>query len=360
MKKTKKFLMAVGRSGGHIYPAVAVAESLEDLSPDTEIHFIHSGDAICKKIFSDLKYPVHEMSIGALATGQSFFTKVKTLLQLPSIFFKALFLIRSHGFHSVFGTGGSITGPVLLAAVLNGCETSIWEGNSTSGMANKYLSPIVNAVFTAFPDVVGLSKKKQIPCGYPLRKSIKKQIDFEVINKRDNFFKVLVLGGSQGSLFLNQVLIEAIKEARWRENIFIYHQTGEKFFMEIQNIYKNLKNVEAFSFTPDIYRYYQQADVIFSRAGSGAIFEISAFKRPLVLIPLSHSAGGHQLKNAINLYSKSLVELMKEDDFNVESFKDMVLSLKENKSKLANLALAISNYHKEDGAETISRWMIRN
>ena len=360
MEKTKKILMAVGRSGGHIYPAIAVAESLEDLSPSIEIHFIHAGSMVGKQILSNFKYPVHDIPLGALATGQSFFIKIKTLFQLPFVFFKVFFLIRKRGFHSVFGTGGSITGPVLLAGRLNGCNTSIWEGNSVSGIANKYLSFFVHRVFTVFSETTGMPKKKQILCSYPLRKSIKKQIEFKKPETGSDLFKILILGGSQGSLFLNKVLVESVKETEWRKDIFIYHQTGERFFTEIQDIYKNLNGVESFGFALDIYKYYQEADVVFSRAGSGAIFEVSAFKKPLVLIPLSYSAGGHQLKNAVNLFSKSLVELIKEDDFNTESFKDMVVSLRKNKDKRTNLALAISNYYKKDGSETIAQWMISN
>lgn len=352
--KNKKILMAVGKSGGHIYPALAVAKALESESPHVEIHFVHSGSELAVKILSQSQYPVHKISIGGLASGQKTFTKIKTLLQLPLSFLKAFSLIWKYRFVAVLGTGGSVTGPVLLAARLRSCYTCIWEGNSTSGIANKYLSPFVHNIFVNFKEVFGFSQKKQIYCGYPVRKNIENQIANSGQKLNTKIFKVLILGGSQGSVLLNQVVCEAVQQEQWRKNIFIYHQTGVKHYPSIKKQYQNLKGIEAFDFNPNIYDYYKDSDLIFSRAGSGAIFEISACKKALVLVPLSHSAGGHQLKNASYLYDKQAVELIKEKDLNATSFQNMIVSLKDKQDHRQILASNLFQHYKKEGAKTIA------
>ena len=357
METKKKIGMVVGKSGGHIYPALAVAESLKDLNPHVEIHFVHSGGSMARNIFSKFQYPVYEIPLGGLAQGQSFGARIKTLFQLPLAFLKSFFWIRKNNFTSVFGTGGSITGPVLLAGLLNRCSVFAWEGNSTSGLANRYLSFFIPFIFTVFPDVKGLPKKKQILCGYPLRDSLIKHQNFNPQKSEKDLFKIFIVGGSQGSLLLNQVLARAVQDEKWREDLFIYHQTGQKFYSQIEKIYKDLNGVQALGFISDISKYYQEADLIVARAGSGTIFEVASFKKPLVLIPLSHSAGGHQLQNALKLEAQKQVEMIKESDFNVESFKNIVLSLKSNRSKREAMASSLFNNFKTKGAKTIAQWL---
>ena len=171
--KKKTILMAVGSSGGHIYPAVAVAEKLEDIlldkketqdlqasSHSLDIHFVHSGSLLGKNIFSSLKYPVHEIPIGGLAKGQSFSQKVKSFLQIPKALIQSFLLIKKLKAQLVLGTGGAVTGPVLMTAVFMGCKTALWEGNALMGLANKWLTPFVSCIFSVFPELAGVSKKK--------------------------------------------------------------------------------------------------------------------------------------------------------------------------------------------------------
>ncbi len=380
MNQKKKVLMAVGSSGGHIYPAVAVTEKLENIAKDgnftdrLNVYFVHSGSPLAKKIFSSLKYPVHEISIGGLAKGQSFVKKIKTLFSIPKAFIKSLRLIKKLKVHVVLGTGGAVTGPVLLAGFLMRRKIAVWEANSSMGLANKWLSPFVSCIFTAFPKVTGVSQKKQIFCSYPLRNkvqannnllkesSLNKQIPEQQSEKqKDNFFhkesddssifKVLILGGSQGSFFLNEIVSQAVEEGDWRKDIFIYHQTGEKFFDCINDKYKFLKGVSAFAFSLNIGEYYKKCDLIFSRAGSGAIWEIASYGKALLLVPLTYSAGSHQLKNALELSSKNCVEMIKEKDFNVKVFKDKLLHLKQDSHRRKQLAQSLKTAYKGDGAK---------
>lgn len=352
-----KILMVVGKSGGHIYPALAIAEALKKTLPQPiEISFLHTGSFLENKIFSRDSYSCYQIPIGGLASGQKLQKKIQTLLQLPLVFFKIFLLIRKCSFNIVFGTGGAITGPALLVAKLFFCYTYIWEANATSGIANRYLSFIVHKSFTVFKKVSGLYSKRQVHCGYPLREAIEQA--FKKIKKQEEgqkLFKVLVLGGSQGSILLNQILVEAFQDKTWRQNLFIYHQTGFHHYQKIQKQYQAFKNIKAFDFSSEIYNYYMDSDVIVSRAGSGAIFEIAAFKKALVLVPLSFSAGGHQLQNALRLQKEKAADLIQEKDFNVQSFKDKILFLKNNIEYKKNLANSLSRHYKKNGALFIAQ-----
>ena len=367
----KTVLMAVGSSGGHVFPALAISESLEEiffkqLPKDSvlKIHFVHSGSQLGTEMLSSCSYPVHTISIGGLAMGQGFFKKIKTLFQLPIAFFKSIFLIRKIKADLIFGTGGSVTFPILMAGFIMRKKIAIWEGNTSLGLANKVLSYFVGQVFTVFPKVKRLSKKKQIWSAYPLRKQIqlanlKQNADLlkqdEALLKQNekktqtDKFKVLILGGSQGSVFLNQAVSQALEEIDWRKDIFIYHQTGAKSFESLSKKYKFLDGVFAFAFSKEIQKYYQECDLIFSRAGSGSLAEISYFKKVVVLVPLTYSAGGHQLQNAKWLANKNCTELIEEKEFNPKTFKNKILELKKNKIKRQNMAQNLKQaYQTED------------
>ena len=365
MNKKKVVLMAAGSSGGHIYPAFAVAEQLEDaflkqLPKDSslEIHFAHSGSQLGDKLLASSSYPVHIISIGGLALGQSFLRKIKTLFQLPIAFFKSVLLIRKIKAEVIFGTGGSVTAPVLIAGFFMRKKIAIWEANTSLGLANKVLAPFVSHIFTVFPKVKGLSQKKQIWSAYPLRKQIQKTQNNSQNNSlfpKDKF-KILVLGGSQGSVFLNKAVSQALEETNWRKDIFIYHQTGDKSFKEWNQKYESLEGVSAFAFSTEIQNYYQECDLIFSRAGSGSVAEMACFGKAVVLIPLTYSAGGHQFQNALNLSLQNCVEMTPEKDFNSGSFKNKILELKQDSTKRKQLAQNLKNIYQAE--DKIASWLL--
>ena len=401
--------MAVGSSGGHIYPAFAIVELLTELfvkklSKDSllEIHFVHSGSQLGCQLLSTSAYPIHTISIGGLAVGQGFLKKTKTLFQLPIAFLKSLVLIRQIKADVIFGTGGSLTAPVLIAGFLMRRKIAIWEGNTSLGLANKVLAPFVSQIFTVFPQVKGLSPAKQIWSAYPLRKQIQNsqtqdkrdQSDLSLVDVLDiarpfhpvhpshttrhsresgnlsvteenskkqelklkNKFKVLVLGGSQGSVFLNQAVSQALEESDWRKDIFMYHQTGDRSFKELSQKYESVEGIFAFPFSNSIQDYYKECDLIFSRAGSGAIAEIACFGKAVVLIPLTYSAGGHQLQNANWLVSQNCTQMIHEKDFNVEAFKNKILELKQNSAKRGQLAQNLQNIYQAE--DKIASWLL--
>ena len=358
----KVVLMAVSSSGGHIYPALAVAEKLSaSLKDSLEIHFVYPPTPLAEKILNSSPYPRHSLSLGGMAKGQKFFRKFKTLLQLPLAFLKSLFLIQKIKPDLILGTGGSVTAPLLSAGFLLRKKRAVWEGNTQLGLANRFLSAFIQPVFTAFPNVEGLNPKKQVWSAYPLRKGLNSESHQSSTSKEsfpDDKFKVLILGGSQGSVFFNQVVSQAMEEKDWRKGLFIYHQTGQRSFEGVREKYKALKDVSVFPFTKNIRAYYKNCDLIFSRAGAGSIWESAYFSKSLVLIPLTHSAGGHQLKNAENLFQADCVDLLLEKDFNSQSFKEKVLELKDKPTKRKRLGENLNQTQKKE--DKMLEWIKEN
>ena len=362
MKNAQTVLMAVGSSGGHIYPALAVAENLIQLARShhlsLKIHFVFNGASPGKEIFSSLNYPVHVISLGGLARGQSLGRKIKTLLKAPKALLLAVVLIIKLRAGAVFGTGGAISGIALLAGVLTFRKTALWEGNAVMGLANRLIAPFARVVFTVFP--IGKNKKRR-KTAYPLRpfNKTKAPLAGKVLAPLPSkIFKVLILGGSQGSLFINDIVCRAIEGEKWRSDIFIYHQTGASQFAKIKEKYRGCKGIEPFAFSQNIGQYYRACDIVVSRAGAGAIAESAYYGKALILVPLTHCAGGHQLQNAKKLYAQKAIEMIQEKDFTIDSFKGALLKLKENPQKRADMALALKKIYKGNGAKTIAEWIL--
>lgn len=360
MGASKNVVIVGGKSGGHTFPALAVAEALLDISSDLNIHFIHSGSPLEKSVFFQEGWTAHFIFPLALAGGVSFISRLKTLIILPFVFIKVFFLVMWLRPQAVFGTGGAVSAPVLFSAFLLGRRRAIWEGNAICGLANRWLAAVVPVVFTVFPDVLNISRKKQILCGYPLRREfVSKTQGFRKTENNLGLFRVLILGGSQGSLLLNQVVSEALLEESWHQDTFIFHQTGKKDFLSLREKYKNIKGVEVFDFSSHIQDYYEKCDVVFSRAGSGAVAEISAMGKPLVLVPLSGTAGDHQVKNAVSLSKQEMTEWISEKEFTAEAFKQRVLQLKNNRERRELLAQNIRKRHRDGGAAVIAHWLLQ-
>ena len=336
--------MVLGASGGHIFPSLAIAKALQRLDRTVKVFLVHSGGAGGRHILASAPWPVFEIPLGGLARGQSFKARVQTVLQIPWAFVKACRLIRRLKAQVVFGAGGSLSWLFLLSARLMLRRTALWEGNRSFGLGNRMALPFVSQVFTVF----GGHPKKHTDAGYPLR------LDFEKLKpppaKRRAAFQVLILGGSQGASALNRTVSKALEDKEWRKDIFFLHQTGEGGD-------SHFDGGRRFAFDAKILQYIESSDVIFSRAGAGAIAEVSAIGKPLVLIPLPKAAGGlHQMENALSVQAAAYV--VSQENFTAEKFKSLILSLKNNRKERLRLSQALKKLHKPNGAFAIARALL--
>ena len=353
MKKT--ILIVVGRSGGHIFPGLAIAEALEKQESNIKIHFVHEGSLLERRIFSSYSYKTKVFRVGALAKGQNFLTRLKTLFLLPFALMRIVFFIFQLQPHFVIGTGGSLSGAFMLASWLLQKPRAIWEANARLGLAHLFCLPFVNKVFTFFENIPRLKKTKQIVVGYPYRSSLDKPSS---ASNESHVFSLLILGGSQGSRLINTNVARAVASSNWPKDIFVFHQTGLEDFEKIKKMYLGKDHAEAWSFTPDIEVYYNRVQLIVSRAGAGAIAEAAYFKKALVLIPLL-AGDSHQLANAKELSQHQQAKMLLEDDFSPESFIDMVKKLKASSEIRKTMVQNLSVYSKKNGSLQIAQEILK-
>ena len=336
--KPKKILICAGGTGGHILPALAIAERIKQVDKTARVEFVRGSSVLEKNLYSQYDFVTHFLPVGRLRKNVSRAERIKTFFSLPFVFFKALRIIIKAKPCLVAGMGGAVSGPVLPAGALLRKRTVIFEFNVVPGLANRYLSRIVDEAIIFFPGAKKkLKTKKQTLFPFPVRPEISR---VTMKDHPDTPLRVLALGGSQGASIINKVVSDFIvfdEEARF---FSFTHQTGEKEFTGFKKKYSvyDCKNVRVFAFLHNIHEVYQWADLVISRAGIGAVSEISSAGRAGVLIPLPGSADQHQLKNAQALEEKSAGILIEEPYFTKEKLKAVLLDLINHPQKITETA----------------------
>ena len=327
-----KIIISGGGTGGHIYPAIAIANSLKNKYINTEILFIGAKGKMEMEKVPDAGYKIEGLWISGL---QRKLTIKNILFPLKVIYslYKAKKIIRNFKPNVVIGVGGYASGPTLRAAINFNIPTLIQEQNSYPGITNKILSKKVDKICVAYE---GMEKyfppEKICLTGNPVRQDITSE---EIsIDKAMNFFNLnnkmktlLVIGGSLGARTINQS-ISNILHIFGSLNIQVLWQTGKYYYetakKEIEK--NNFTNIHVFEFINKMEFAYKVADFVISRAGAIAISELCIVAKPVILIPSPNVAEDHQTKNALALVKNKAAILVRDDD--------AFTKLKENLEKL--------------------------
>jgi len=357
----KKFLIAGGGTGGHIYPGIAIAKSLESLNPNIEVEFVGSNLGLEKNIVPREGFKLHMLPAGKLNYQGSWFIKALGLMKVFLGLLQALVLIIKTKPCGVLGVGGYASVPLVLAAALLRIPTSIWEPNAHPGLANRILSQFVSRAFVVFELSKKYLKSKEIQLvGLPIRSELENIIASSTQSEQPTDFHVLCFGGSQGSKALNEVLEQAIKkESEWLHKSQLIHQTGIADYQNIKAVYdQSVFEVKAFEYLFEMEKYYTWATVVVCRSGASTIAELAAAGMPAILIPLPSSADDHQRKNAEALVSQGAALLVEQKEFTPEKLNEMLLSLQKNPNILMNLSKKIKTFHKPFAAQEIAKSLL--
>ncbi len=336
-------LIAGGKTGGHLFPGIAIAQALQKENSNVKILFAGIGTEFETRIITNSGFN-HAKLYSRPIKGRNPISLVFSLFIIPLSILQALIIIFKFKPVMVIGTGGYSSFSIVAGAWLMGINTAIQEQNTIPGLTNRVLAKIVSIIFLNFKETQLLSSKKtSIHMGNPVRNIQRKTKDSNLKNilKKDNF-TLLISGGSQGATSINNAMIEALQLMNDLDKFNIIHQTGEKDENEIQSQYLNLgiKNIIVKAFFDDLALYQDMADLIISRAGAGTISEINLKGKPSILIPYPYAADDHQTSNAKELEKRDAAIVIADKDLSGRIMKHHIESLINNTSKLLKMGKA--------------------
>lgn len=321
MKQSLRIIISGGGTGGHIFPAISIADAIKNLRPDADILFIGAKNRMEMNRVPAAGYPIKGLWISGFQRSLSFQNLLFPFKVILS-YFKARNIVKKFKPDCVIGVGGYASGPTLRAAISLGCKTLIQEQNSFPGMTNRILAKKVNRICTAYEKMdKWFPTEKTILTGNPLRKSAvhiegKRTEAFHFFELSADKRTLLIVGGSQGARAINQGVIANL-EKYIESGIQLIWQTGESFYPEAIAKMNSLSANNVIKVHPFIQRMdfaFAAADCIVSRAGASSISEMAVIGKPVIFVPLPTAAEDHQTQNAKRLVNCNAAIMIHNND----------------------------------------------
>jgi UDP-N-acetylglucosamine--N-acetylmuramyl-(pentapeptide) pyrophosphoryl-undecaprenol N-acetylglucosamine transferase len=362
--KQLKIILSGGGTGGHIFPAVAIANEIKKLVPQAEILFVGALGKMEMEKVPAAGYKIIGVPIAGLQRKLTL-----SNLKLPFLIIQSLLktrkIINEFKPDVVVGTGGYASGPLLRAATGKGIPALIQEQNSYAGITNKILSKKVNKICVAYEGMEKFfPKEKIILTGNPVRQDIanvseKRDEAFELFKLDPNKKTVLVIGGSLGAKAINESIGKGLKEFA-DNDIQLVWQTGKIYFETAKQQASEFasKNITAVDFISRMDLAYAFTDVVISRAGAGAISELCIVQKPCILVPLPTAAEDHQTKNAMALVTKQAAILIKDTE-TYEMLVNSAIELVKNSDKQIELIANMKQLAFHNSANVIAKEVLK-
>ncbi len=352
--KPLKVIISGGGTGGHIFPAIAIADEIKSRFRQADILFVGSKDRMEMTKVPKAGYDIKGLWISGFQRSLSL-SNILFPIKLIWSMLKSIFIIKKHNPQIVIGTGGFASAPLLKTANYMGIPTLIQEQNSYAGITNKWVANKTKAICVAYAGMEKYFPKDKIYfTGNPIRKDIlEKTISREEALNSFNLDKhkttILVIGGSLGARTINKTIKQYVKDLV-AQNCNVVWQCGSFYY----NDYKHLeeKNVRVLEFIEDMPKAYAAADVIISRAGAGSVSELCLVGKPVIFIPSPNVAENHQFKNANAITIKNAAICIEEKQINTD-FLPNVLELIQNKEKQKLLSKNIKTLAKPNATKDI-------
>src|SRR5262249_24779079 len=321
-------------TGGHVFPALAVAQEWLRRDAKREVVFVGTERGLEAKLVRQAGFPLETIrSAGLKGIGGMKFARNAALL-LPAMWDSAS-ILRRHEFAAGFGVGGYAAGPVMLVAALRSLPTIIFEPNAAPGFTNRVLAEMVTRVATGFDSPDAHWSRKVVVTGSPVRP------EFFACGPRPPGppFRLLITGGSQGSLAINRGGVAALERLAVRkEQLSIVHQTGERDHNAVRVAYaRHNWRAEVLPFLPNMPERFAQADLIVGRSGAITVAEIAAAGRAAIFIPFGAATDHHQLRNAQVMERAGAARLIPERELTPERLASEILSLVDHAERLPEM-----------------------
>ena len=349
MIDVRPVLIMAGGTGGHVFPALAVADELR--LRGIPVIWLGTKAGIESRLVPQAGYPIEWMSISGLR-GKNTLTLLLAPLRLLVACWQALVVLLKRKPCAVLGMGGFASGPGGLMAWLIRKPLLVHEQNAIPGLTNKVLARLATVVLQAFPAVF----KQAVTTGNPVRQPIR-----EIAKPEDRFARrqgnlhLLVIGGSLGAVKLNEIIPQALAKIDRDKRPQVIHQTGLKNIESARTIYSDAgvdAKVEAF--IDDMPAVYEWADLVICRSGAMTVFELAAAGVASILVPYPHAVDDHQTQNARYLEAAEAAIIKQQDVLSAEWVAEVIEDFSVNRKKLLDMAVAARKLAMPDSAKTIA------
>lgn len=361
---TKRIIISGGGTGGHIYPAIAIANALKEIDQKTEILFVGAEGKMEMEKVPKAGYDIVGLPVIGLSRKVSF-----QLLTFPFKLVQSLMKARSILKHFkpdvAVGVGGFASGPLLMMAGLQKIPYLLQEQNSYAGITNKLLARKAKKICVAYPDMhMFFPQHKLQITGNPVRKDIldtdqKKQDSLQYFGLSENIKTLFVMGGSLGARSINEALLKSLPRLI-KNGYQILWQTGKDYYPKALEAVANLpqERIKVYDFIYRMDLAYAVTDVVVSRAGALSVSELCLVKKPAILIPYPFAAEDHQTKNAQALVDNNAAILLPDNKVS-EQFAEEVIGLFENPEKQSELSSQIAKLARPSAAIEIAHEIIK-
>jgi UDP-N-acetylglucosamine--N-acetylmuramyl-(pentapeptide) pyrophosphoryl-undecaprenol N-acetylglucosamine transferase len=340
-------ILAGGGTGGHVIPALAIAEELRKRGH--EAGFVGTARGIEVRLVPQAGFPLFLVKVGAL-NRVSITTRLRTLIDLPLSIFNAMGILRRFRAQVVIGVGGYAAGPATIAAVLLRIPVVLFEPNVVPGYANRAVARFAANAAVHFAQTGRWFRSFEVT-GVPVRPAF-----FALPERRSTPPTLLVFGGSQGAKALNRIVRESAAELLRRvPNLQMVHQTGPREFEEVSKFYtENRVKVEVSPFIDDMAQSFSDADLIVCRSGASTVAEIAAAGKCALFVPFPGAADDHQLRNAELLAREDAALLIEERELSAERFVAETTALLGDRARLTAMEAKARTLAHPDAAAHIA------
>ena len=396
MNKALKIIIAGGKTGGHLFPGIAVAHALEQMIKKICQGTAYHGPANILFVGINAKFETQTLKQYGFAHKAIFSKPIKGGNVISKLFsasiiiislLQSMIIIKNFKPDFILGVGGFSSFAVILTAWIFGIPNAIQEQNAFPGMTNRMLSKFTKTIFTSFKDTKGFTDNPKVKFfGNPVRKtvSIKTQENLSIKNhvpensspenhgsksyNPENYdpgkFTILVTGGSQGAASINNAFMDALalmnQGNHLSDRFNIIHQTGVNDEADVKRRYKNLKiNATARAFFHDMPKLQDMADLVITRAGAGIISELSIKGLPAILIPFPHAADDHQTFNAKALEEQGAAVMIQDKDLTGDTLKTGMENLIFDKGKLKSMGKTLQRLAMPDADVKIASYILK-
>jgi UDP-N-acetylglucosamine--N-acetylmuramyl-(pentapeptide) pyrophosphoryl-undecaprenol N-acetylglucosamine transferase len=348
----KRIVLAGGGTGGHVIPAIAVAEEI--VRRGGKARFVGTKDRLEARLVPEAGFEIDFIRVRPLA-GSGAGQVILGFGAIPTAVLRSIFLLRKLKADAVLGVGGYVAGPVVLAGRLIGVPTALLEQNATVGLTNKLLARVVHRAFVSYEETLdAFPRGKAELSGNPVRQSILDAALSPGVKKSGEPVRVVVMGGSQGAQAIDERVPQALARLGVSDTVTVMHQCAAGHEEMVKETYRDAGiTAEVVPFIQDMASAYAGADLVIARSGATTVSELTVMGLPAVFLPYPHHADKQQQRNAEPMKQRGAAEVLEENLTGVSEMAQAIEKFVRDPSQRKKAATASASLGRPDAAKTI-------